>query len=251
MLKSYQLGLRANISVECKYIGKRVLILIDSDDIYYPIDYNAIGNALDKACFVSEQFFGDSIDRDGNEKIYVVLSSKINDVRGFFDKRDKFESTIFNLSNEGDYIYISLNTNVTNNTTGADWFASIFSHEYSHMIYFDQHEVRSCDEIFNWDTEGLATYALYLYGYHNYFSTQVFDFLDNTIGKSLTIFKNLYGFPGLFMQYIHQKYGDNLLKSLIYSNESGIKNIENATKEDFNTIFYNFCYYYSITKYAG
>ncbi|MGE5605515.1 MAG: hypothetical protein ACM3YE_07485, partial [Bacteroidota bacterium] len=110
------------------------------------------------------------------------------------------------------------------------------------MIYFDQHYNQGVTDSCSWLNEALSQAAEY---YNNYLDNHL-AWIQAFLAKdwyylSLTHWtSNNYGYSAIFIRYLIDQYGDTAILKIAQSNKVGIAAVEDATGQDFNTIFINF-----------
>jgi hypothetical protein len=233
------------IDTTCEYESTNAYFFIDNRDIdamsKYLADY---GTAFNKIYLNNHTYFGTENDIDNNKKIIVVFSkvlAKTSGLLGYFNADDKFLSTQYADSNEGDIIYIT-----TASSYQGDVVEAAMAHEFQHMIYFDQHYNKGVTATYTWLNEALSQAAEYYNGYDTSSSSHyqwIESFLagDWEYGLSLTYWSNNnYGYGALFIRYLIDQYGDTAIYNMCSTSKIGIAAVEAATGDDFNTIFNNF-----------
>ena len=123
-------------------------------------------------------------------------------------------------------------------------------HEFQHMVNFNvkvtQRLNQKKDPIYEdrWLDEGMSTYAEQLGGYglpaNDEFSAQYLQsfFKDPSVVPIVTNDGTInYGTSLLFVLYLVEQYGADVLKKLTISDKGGIENIEYVTGKPFKTTF--------------
>lgn len=193
------------------------------------------------------QFYGEErtpgIDND--KKIYILLSNMAKNTGGYFNPNDEYYKTQVKdgRSNEKEIIY--LNINFINDPSVKLFLA----HEFQHMINWHQKKSLSGADEEVWLNEALSEYSSALLGYDQPYTgsiaeLRINDFLRNS-SDSLTEWKNInqdYSSVNLFMQFLADHYGKNILKQIINSKKTGIEAINDALrslnyKTSFSEIF--------------
>jgi len=181
------------------------------------------------------QVFGEEwtpgIDNDSRITIFLVQMS--GDFKGFFRIKDEHKKTEpgFKDSNEREMVY--LNIDFLNNPL----IKSFLAHEFQHLITWNQKD-RTWgipEEI--WLNEGRSEYAPTLCGYDK-------DYKDSNLQRRATDFmlkpsdplcewQNSiydYGSVSLFIHYLTEHYGEEILKEMMKSDKVGIASIDNTLK---------------------
>jgi hypothetical protein len=244
------------INTTCRYISSHAYFFVEDEDYGTEITYSDLekvyGPAFDSIYNTSHTHFGTENDTDNNGKIIIVFSGKLsNGVLGYFNSSDKYSSSRFSSSdsNEGDIIYITTGSTYNNgDSVTANDIGEVMAHEFQHMIYFDQHYNKGVKNTYIWLNEALSQAAQY-YSYganaeiHQHYIKR---FLRNSSyyaynGLSLTYWSDYnYGFGAIFIRYLIDQYGDEVVKNMCSTKYVGIKAVEKATGVNFNTLFTNF-----------
>ena len=248
---TYDLSEREEISATLQKIGPRAYFYID-DDWWKPLDYQEkqeVENALRAlsvefyykiyptltSTFGSERKPG--IDKDTH--ITVLIHPMTETAAGYFNPGDEYPQAQVSNSNEREMIY--LNTDYITDSLAKSFLA----HEFTHLITFNQKEKIQGVEEEVWLNEARAEYAPTLVGYDQKYQgsnleKRVKIFLENP-SDSITEWQNVstdYGALNLFIQYLVEQYGIEILADSLKSEEVGIKSLNEALKEnDFNTNF--------------
>ena len=180
---------------------------------------------------------------DGDKKITVLFSRIKMDSGGYFNAGDEYPKAQVPTSNEREMIYLNANYIET------PLIKSYLAHEFTHLITFNQKNKTYgvSEEI--WLNEGRAEYAPSFLGYDKDYEgsnlqKRVKIFAQNP-GDPLTEWKNLsadYGVLNLFIQYLVDHYGMEVLSDSLHSEKTGISSLSAALKkagfaEDFSQIF--------------
>ena len=181
---------------------------------------------------------------DKDNKITILLHPMRKEKGGYFSNGNLYPKIIYPKSNEREMIYL--------NSRYADDFDKIkvfLAHEFTHLIVSNQKELlRNVNEE-TWLNEARAEYSATLLGYDDDFNNsnlkqRVEDFLKNK-NDSLTEWLNEkadYAVINLFIQYLVDHYGIQILTDSLKSSEVGIPSLNYALKkngfeEDFSQIF--------------
>jgi hypothetical protein len=182
--------------------------------------------------------FGTETDFDGNNGVIIVFSRVLSGgLLGYFYAVDKFPNLSYPDSNEGDIIYI------TTSSYSDDIINGAISHEFQHMIYFDEHRRRGVSATYTWLNEALSQAAEYYNNYLTNHNDHMKNFLSGDWdGVSLTHWTSIanYGYGAIFIRYLIDRFGDAAIYNMCSTNKVGIAAVEEATSTDFNTIFNDF-----------
>jgi len=180
---------------------------------------------------------------DGDNRITVLLHLMKDSSGGYFRSTDEYIKLQVPDSNEREMVYLN-----------ADYITSplaksFLAHEFVHLITFNQKEkIRGVSEEI-WLNEARAEYAPTLVGYDK-------DYKGSNLEKRVKIFlespsnsisewqgkKADYGALNLFIQYLVDHYGIEILSDSLKSKEIGIKSLnetleKNGFEQDFSQIF--------------
>ena len=200
------------------------------DQVIYP---------KERAVFGSE--WSPGIDND--KRITVLVSQLVNDAGGYFNTYDEYPRSQIPTSNQREMVY--LNTlSISSNKNKA-----FLAHEFQHLISFYQKTVLYELEEEVWLNEARSEYAPTLCGYNDiysnsYLANRVDVFLDEP-SDSLTEWKNEvndYGVAILFLHYLVDHYGEDILTRMTLNSQVGIASINQALtdlgfSETFSDIF--------------
>lgn len=183
------------------------------------------------------------IDRD--TRITILIHQMKDEARGYFNSGDEYSKSQFPKSNEKEMVYLSAGGIIDPQAK------SFLTHEFMHLISFNQKERRFSVVEETWLNEGRAEYASTLVGYDQIYTgsnleRRVKNFLDKPY-DSLTEWKNKshdYGVLNLFTQYLVDHYGIDILANSLKTQKTGIDSINVALSQkgftdNFSQIFTN------------
>ena len=163
---------------------------------------------------------------DNDPRITVLLHDLKAGNGGYFDSIHGFPKTIFSDSNEREMFVISIEA------LGATIAKSFMSHEFQHLISFNQKELvrKTSEEV--WLNELRSEYAISVSGFNIPFSgssleNRIRTFLDSPT-DSLTEWANArsdYAQVALFGQYLIEQFGPAILSETLQSANWGIDSI--------------------------
>ncbi len=182
---------------------------------------------------------------DNDSRITVLISQLINTAGGYINVYDSFSKENIASSNQREMIYLNaLNIFSKNNK-------AFLAHEFQHLITLYQKSIVHGKEEEVWLNEARSEYAPTICGYNDvyggsYLADRVDTFLD-TPSDSLTEWKNKiadYGVVNLFLHYLVDYYGTEILTRMMMSNQVGIASITYALadlgySETFSDVFTN------------
>lgn len=180
---------------------------------------------------------------DNDSRITILIHPMVKEAGGYFSSKDEYPKLQVTNSNEREMIYF-------NSEYIRSFYAKSFlAHELTHLITFNQKErVQGVEEEI-WLNEARAEYAPTLAGFDDVyegsnlerrvqiFSEQPSDSITEWQGK-----KSDYGSINLFVQYLVDHYGIEILTDSLHSQETGIESINlalerNGFEIDFSQIF--------------
>jgi len=180
---------------------------------------------------------------DGDEHITVLVHPMKENRAGYFRTSDQYYKLQIYDSNEREMVYLNSEFIAT------PLAKSFLSHEFTHLITFNQKDVLRNISEETWLNEARAEYIQTLLGYDTEYKgtnleRRVKDFLEKP-SDSLTEWLNKkedYGAVNLFTQYLVDHYGLKILVDSLRSSKIGISSInealaKNGFKEDFAKIF--------------
>ncbi len=185
--------------------------------------------------------FGKENDFDGNGKVIILFfNSTINGLYGYFYAADKRSVGVESNSNEADILYV--NSNYLSKTNDV---LSTLAHEFQHMISFDIRDNHNLGYLNTWLDEGLSMQAEYFSGYYDMQSSDYLgEFLKYYNSYSLIDWDSSssinYGYSMAYIRYLVERFGEDVVKKIIYSKYTGVKSVEEATGVGFNDIFKDF-----------
>jgi hypothetical protein len=184
---------------------------------------------------------------DNDSKITIFLVQMSNDVKGAFRLKDEYPKTIpeCQTSNEREMVY--LNVDFLNSPL----MKSFLAHEFQHLITWNQkYRIQEKAEDI-WLNEARSEYAPTLCGYDENYkgsnlqmraSSFMFKPSDPLCEWQNDVYD--YGPASLFIHYLVDHFGEEILKKMIQSDQVGIASINRALEkmgydEKFEDIFTN------------
>ncbi len=180
---------------------------------------------------------------DKDSRITVLIHPIIKSAGGYFSSKDEYSKLQVTNSNEKEMVYLNAEHIMSSLAK------SFLAHEFTHLITFNQKEntYDVSEEI--WLNEARAEYAPTLVGYDEVYEgsnlerrAEVFseDPSDSLLEWGNT--KYDYGSANLFVQYLVDHYGVEVLVDSLHSSKIGIESInyalgKNGFEKDFSQIF--------------
>jgi immune inhibitor A len=156
-----------------------------------------------------------------NDPHISIFNGNVPGVGGYYSSADEYSHLVNLYSNEREMFYINLD----NARPGNDYYDGILAHEFQHMIHW--HTDRNED---TWVNEGLSELAAYLNGYDVGAADRIFSRTPDT---QLTAWADdpdvagpNYGGSYLFMVYLLERFGDEMLRQVVASKADGISGFD-------------------------
>ena len=254
---SYDLSKREKISATLQKITNQLYFYID-DDWWNSLDPQKKSEIFEKLNDLTEEFENKIYPKltsyygpewspgiDGDEKITILIHPMKKEAGGYFNSGNEYPKIQNPKSNEREMIYLN------SEYIDKDIVKSLLSHEFTHLITFNQKDKNYGISEDVWLNEARAEYTPTLLGYdENYEGSNLKNRVNGFLEKpsdSLTEWKNEkadYGVANLFIQYLVDHYGVRILFDSLKSPKTGIESInyaleKNGFKEDFSKIFAN------------
>ncbi len=180
---------------------------------------------------------------DNDNRITILIHSMREEAGGYFNSGDEYLKLQNPRSNEREMVY--LNANYINSSLAKSFLA----HEFIHLITFNQKENAYNMTEETWLNEARAEYVPTLLGYDSEYEgtnlqRRVRIFLESP-SDSLTEWQNKkadYGVVNIFIQYLVEQYGIEILTSSLKLKKTGINSLNEVLqakgfKENFSQIF--------------
>ncbi len=170
---------------------------------------------------------------DNDPRITILITSMSEQAGGYFNPNDGFLKTEIPTSNQAEMIYLN-SSNLTSSL-----FKSFLAHEFQHLInFYQKKKLRWLDEEV-WLNEALSEYSPTLAGYDEPYQNsnlekRVTSFLKDPSNSLTEWLNNMYDYSAanLFMQYLVDQQGVEVLKKITTSDQVGVKAIA-----DFEQVF--------------
>ncbi len=168
---------------------------------------------------------------DNDPRIYILLTNIVKDAGGYFNPNDEYYKTQVKdgRSNEKEIIYLN------SEFIGKPSLKSFLAHEFQHMINWHQKKKISGVDEDIWLNEALSEYSSTLLGYDIPYPGSVIELRVNTFLQytpdSLTEWQNInqdYASANLFMQFLTDQYGKNIIRAIVGSKKAGIAAIDDS-----------------------
>lgn len=253
------------VAATLRYLGENTEVWVD--DLTPAANLPAsviqtIGDTFDDQIHPTNRAaFGEESDVDDNDRVIILLTPTVNGLNteemvedgvvviGFFFGPNLIPRSQFPFSNEAEIFYAII-ADPDMEFSPADFgldgiddlLSGVFAHEFEHMISANQHIlVRNGPAEQIWLDEGLAHFAETLNGFHlqNRFLSAVF--LDDPENWSLTGGEDTLerrGAAWLFVHYLVERFGEEILGQLVQTRLTGINNVETASDVSMMFLFY-------------
>jgi hypothetical protein len=253
------------VTATLRFLGDNTEIWVDDrtpvqsapDDLL-----ETIGLRFDEETYPTDRAaFGEESDVDGNGRVLILLTPTVNAlntqetvdagvvVLGFFFGADLFPVAQAPFSNEGE-VFFAIIPDPTMQFSPADFpvdgienaLNPIFAHEFEHMISANQHFiVRNGPFEDTWLDEGLAHQAETLNGFPLQNRLRSALYLDepesiSLVGGDDTLERR--GAAWLFVQYLVDRLGEDVLGALVQTRLVGIPNVERAADRSMPFLFH-------------
>lgn len=211
---------------------------------------NFLTTQFEKKIPIVRQKFGTEEDIDGNGLIFVLTASLGEGVFGYFYSVDKMTQSDLDAfypgsgyrSNEADLFYVNRDFFPKFDDYKVDLAATLV-HEMQHMVHFDRRRQAERSTVNSWLNEGLSMLCEYYCGYtsphYEYIRGAVKSAGISLIGEPDT--GAYYGYSLLFLRYLQERFGDEVVKKIYESSYSGVNAVSEATGLEFNRLFAEFC----------
>jgi major membrane immunogen (membrane-anchored lipoprotein) len=227
------------INTTCQKVTSTAYIFVDNNSTISSSQLNAFASKWDSICQTNRTKFGNEKDYDGNGKVIIIFSDKVDYDQCYYSPYDRMSEAEANQfyahSNEGDIIYVTTDPSVVNTD---DLYRNLIVW-FSDMIYFDSLANHGVTTFYVWLYKGLMGQALYYNGYGNYLNTYIASYLSapTTSLTYPTETTNSDGMSVLFVRYIYEQFGDTAIKNLVQNGQVGITAVQTATGKDFNELY--------------
>ena len=180
---------------------------------------------------------------DNDERITILIHEMAKELGGYFNSGDVYSRLQSPGSNEREMVYLN------SWHIGKPEAKSFLAHEFLHVITVNQKDLLRYTTEETWLNEARAEYAPTLLGYDEKYEgsnleTRVEDFVARP-SDPLTEWLNRkedYGAVNVFIQYVVDHYGINILVDSLKSSQVGISSVneamqKNGFQKDFTQVF--------------
>jgi len=237
----YDASGRSQLTAELKVIGDYIYFYVE-DDYWAQLNITQRGlleeelrdlaDEFDRVIYPKERAaFGSEWNPgiDNDKRITVLVSQLVKDAGGYFNTSDGYPQEQIPTSNQREMVYLNI-LNIFSQKNKA-----LLAHEFQHLISFYQKTVLYDLEEEIWLNEARSEYAPTVCGYNDvypgsYLADRVDAFLDSP-SDSLTEWKNKvadYGVANLFLHYLVDHYGLEILTRMTLNHKTGIASINQA-----------------------
>lgn len=180
---------------------------------------------------------------DLDSKITILIHPMKAGASGYYRTNDEYQKIQITDSNEREMFYIGSDNILSPN------LKAFVAHEFMHLITFNQKNKILNIEEDTWLNEARAEYASTLLGYNNNFPRSYLEervrYFSEKLIEPLIDWKNTkydYASASLFIHYLIDHYGINILTDSLHSSKIGIDSLnyaleKNGFKENFAQIF--------------
>ncbi|MFA5348935.1 MAG: peptidoglycan-binding domain-containing protein [Candidatus Paceibacterota bacterium] len=249
--KDYDKLDRTNISATLRVIGIRSYIYFE-DTWWDSLSDLERQNVLTKTSELSHefdnriypvltQFYGSENNPgiDDDPKITILLQQMEEGVGGYDRQIDEYYIAQAPGSNQREMVYLSTEYVLTRN------IKDYLSHEFTHLIIFNQKGKILDSEEEIWLTEAIADYSPTLLGYNSDFQgsnlqNRINEFIESPNDSLLewNSSQSDYAIINLFTHYLVDQYGLDVLSSIVKNSKTGISAIEDVlSKKGINKTF--------------
>jgi len=181
---------------------------------------------------------------DNDKKITVLFYSTKDNVKGYVRNIDEYEPYVNPQSNKREIIYMNIDN------INSSFLYEYFAHEFMHLVVLNSKELKNNISEETWLSEAYSEYAITFLGYNkkdnSYLDVRVKDFTNNSLESPINWKGDIYsyGSVNVFIHYLVDQYGENLLAESLKNDKVGIESISEALlklkiKDSFNEIFRN------------
>jgi len=244
----YDLYGRSQVSATLQKITNPFYLYVDNN-WWNNLSYDQRQNILDKFYNLSNEFERNIYPKlkatwgeerrpgiDNDIRVTVLVHPMRAGVGGYFRSGDEYPQTQVKNSNQREMIYIS--TERIEKVPLRRLYYYI-AHEFTHLITFNQKDARYGVSEKTWLNEGRAEYTETLLGYDKDFSgsnleQRVKDFLVKPTSNLLHWDNTIYDYArvNLFLHYLVEHYGINILKDSLHSPKVGLDSLNYALKKN-------------------
>ena len=243
---SYDYSARSSVAATLKNLSSRGYFYVE-DDYFGGLSEREQGKFLSYLDNLADDFDGVvySTNRsvfgtewspgiDNDSRITILLSQLTESAGGYFNPNNEYlkERISGGASNEREMIYLSAEFISDSRMSG------FLAHEFQHLItWYQKTKLHGIiDDV--WLNEGRSEYAPTANGFDDRYSgsnlkARVEKFKDSP-DDSLTEWKNeIEDYPpvNLFVQYLVDHFGKNILKKMVENNKTGIESVNESLKE--------------------
>lgn len=221
---------RAQFFIEQDYYNK----LSEKNRDVFLTKIAELGVIFDSEIYLKiKSLFGDEwipgIDNDSRVTVYITdMNSGIN---GYFREIDEYDYFKYPDSNQREMVYINAKY------AAGDTASAILAHEFQHMVNFNQKKrLRILDED-EWLDEAMSEYAVTFSG-----QNKKGDYFRNTVKNFLAVPTDALGVweetpndrasASLFVHYLAEQYGENVIRDISQLDFIGEKAINYALKKN-------------------
>lgn len=239
--KNYDISQRAQVSAKLVRVSSNAYFYIESDWYLNITDQTRgiinqnlanLANSFDQEIYpklTSLWGFEWKPGIDHDEKITILFHQMPKGVAGYFNDANEYQRQQSPFSNEREMVYLSAEY------LKSGLIKSYLAHEFTHLITFNQKErLKNVNEDV-WLTEAWAEYSVFYLGYDNQGQNANLQQRINDFSKkpsdSLVIWSGEetdYGIVVMFIKYLTEKYGQDILVASLRSKKIGVDSLDEA-----------------------
>lgn len=243
-------GSSRSVDAVCRRVSRYAAVYVDTAVTVDSAALEVITAEFDRMVPEMHRLFSHESDIDGNGTVLFLLTPLEPGLYGYFYAQDKYpDGTGGEFSNEADILYVNADCFADFKTHRDDLIAT-FIHEFQHMILFDHRTRLGKPQLPVWLNEGLSMLSEYYAGYalpHGRYLEALFENQGISLIENHPFPLPNYGYSLLFLRYLRERWGDDVIRRLYDSSYSGVAVISDATGVGFNTLFSDFVTMIAVT----
>lgn len=243
-------GVSHSVDAVCRRVSRYAAVYVDTAVTVDSAALEVVTAEFDRMVPEMHRLFSHESDIDGNGTVLFLLTPLEPGLYGYFYAQDKYpDGTGGEFSNEADLLYVNSDCFADFETHRDDLIAT-FIHEFQHMILFDHRTRLGKPQLPVWLNEGLSMLSEYYAGYalpHGRYLEALFENQGISLIENQPFPLPNYGYSLLFLRYLRERWGDNVVRRIYDSPFSGVAVVSDATGVEFNTLFSDFTTMIAVT----